>query len=141
MKKSVLLTRSKSANNELKEKFISQDFDFLDCNLIKYKLFPVEAEYINKFSNLIILDLASNNLGVDSIRNIKLQRNFFMVLLKKIPGLKCPKIILKVIRVNGCENYGALVSLCPEHLRGFPTTYIFYNVNRTDASHFQNKST
>ena len=63
MKKSVLLTRSKSANNELKEKFISQDFDFLDCNLIKYKLFPVEAEYINKFSNLIITsNFAANNI-------------------------------------------------------------------------------
>jgi len=63
MKKSVLLTRSKLANNELKEKFISQDFDFLACNLIKYKLFPVKAEYINQFSDLIITsNFAANNI-------------------------------------------------------------------------------
>ena len=63
MKKSVLLTRSKSANNELKKSFISKDLDFLDCNLIKYKLFPVEADYINKFSDLIITsNFAANNI-------------------------------------------------------------------------------
>ncbi len=63
MKKSVLLTRSKSANNELKGKFISKDLEILDCNLIKYKLFPVEADYINKFSDLIITsNFAANNI-------------------------------------------------------------------------------
>ncbi len=63
MKKSVLLTRSKSANKELKEKLGSENFDFVECNLIKYKLFPVDAEYINKFSDLIITsNFAANNI-------------------------------------------------------------------------------
>lgn len=63
MKKSVLLTRSKSANKELKEKFASDKFDCLNCNLIKYKLFLVGADYINKFSDLIITsNFAANNI-------------------------------------------------------------------------------
>ena len=54
MKKSVLLTRSKAANSALKKKFGNKDLDLIECNLIEYELFSVEAEYINQFSDLVI---------------------------------------------------------------------------------------
>ncbi|MCF8494102.1 MAG: uroporphyrinogen-III synthase [Rickettsiaceae bacterium] len=63
MKKSVLLTRSKVANSALKEKFGNKDLDLIECNLIEYELFSVEAEYINQFSDLIITsNFAAHNI-------------------------------------------------------------------------------
>ena len=65
MNKSVLLTRSKAANSTLKEKFGNKDLDLIECNLIEYELFPVKAEYINQFSDLIITsNFAANNIPI-----------------------------------------------------------------------------
>lgn len=70
MKKSILLTRSLEENRELKEKLKSKELKIIECSLIKYELFPVSIEVVNRYDGLIITSLyAAKNLprSVNSI--------------------------------------------------------------------------
>jgi len=63
MKKSILLTRAKSANLILKEKLLSYGFDLFECSLIEYKLLAFDISILNKYSELVITSsFAANNL-------------------------------------------------------------------------------
>ena len=54
MIKSVLLTRSNSANAWLKERLQQYDYELLECSLIKYELQPVNLLELKNFTDLII---------------------------------------------------------------------------------------
>lgn len=52
--KSVLLTRAKEMNAELKASLSLTEIEILECNLINYELLPVNIDYIKDFSNILI---------------------------------------------------------------------------------------
>ena len=63
MNKSILLTRAKSANLILKEKLTPYGFDLFECSLIEHKLLKLDAEILNKYSDIVITSsFAANNL-------------------------------------------------------------------------------
>ncbi len=54
MTKSVLLTRSDSANAQLKERLQQYDYELLECSLIEYELQQIDLSELEKFTDLVI---------------------------------------------------------------------------------------
>ncbi len=61
--KSVLLTRSKSANNSLKKSLADCNYELLDCSLIDYQLQPVDFSILEDYTDIVITsNFAANNI-------------------------------------------------------------------------------
>jgi len=61
--KSVLLTRSESANNSFKQALADYNYEFLDCSLIDYQLQPIDFSILEDYKDVIITsNFAANNL-------------------------------------------------------------------------------
>lgn len=59
--KSVLLTRAKELNIELKLSLQKFDYELLECNLIKYKLQPLDLNEFCSFDNVLITSFFAAN--------------------------------------------------------------------------------
>ncbi|MDA9163574.1 hypothetical protein N9N97_01695 [Rickettsiaceae bacterium] len=61
--KSVLLTRSESANNSLKKSLADCNYELLDCSLIDYQLLPIDSSILENYTDIIITsNFAANNI-------------------------------------------------------------------------------
>jgi len=61
MTKSVLLTRSKSVNAELKQSLEKHKYELLECSLIDYELQPFDLSEFHGFQNIIITSFFAAN--------------------------------------------------------------------------------
>ncbi len=98
MIKSVLLTRSEFANNELKKilekpKYnLSEKYELLECSLIKYELQNIDLLELYKFQNIIVTSFfAANNLPELSNNNSDPSKN--NIISAWVVGNKSAKIL------------------------------------------------
>ncbi|MDG1437317.1 MAG: uroporphyrinogen-III synthase [Rickettsiaceae bacterium] len=105
MIRSVLLTRSKLLNAEIKTKLQASGYDVLECNLIKYALQPFDISELRGYENLIItsyfaaLNLPDRNINMDASDSLFSDINAWVV------GMKSAKLLeAKGYKVQFCAS-------------------------------------
>ena len=67
----ILLTRSFESNLKLKQKLNDKNLDLFECNLLEYKLLPIDLEIIKQFSGIIITsNFAAQNIPISPYYNM-----------------------------------------------------------------------